>query len=503
MWNAVILYLITTVVAIAAYYRWSRRKVFAAVANMSGPPALPLIGHMYLLAELTTAEAIYHKLKTVAATYTSPLCIHLGPLLHIVLYNPEHLQIVLNSPHCLSKPLQYQFFRVNKGLFSAPVSIWKGHRKILNLSFGPAILNSFIGIFNEKSVVLVELMEKYIGQEERDFSHDIALCTLDAIYSTAFGCNFDMQRAPDGKIYLELQEEFIDIVTTRVFSPTRYSEFIYRMTKAYRREQEILREARLIATKVMKARNADELLSANVEPKLSEIDGKKPQIFLDKLLELARENYQLSKEDIPEHLDTIIFAGNDTTATTMSNLLLMLAMHPDIQERVYQEVMQACPDKNQYVSADDVTKLVYTEMVCKETMRLFPVAPIVGRTASSDIKLDDHSTIPSNATILCGLYQLHRDPQIWGSDAEVFNPDNFLPENCAQRHPYAYLPFSGGPRNCIGIRYAWLSMKVMIVHLLRKYRLKTSLTMNTLNIRYSIILKITNGCWIALEKRES
>lgn len=201
-----------------------------------------------------------------------------------------------------------------------------------------------------------------------------------------------MQRTPDGEIYLGLQEEFIDIVTNRVFSPTIYLEFIYRMTKAYRREQELLREARLIATKIMKARNADELLSANMEPKLSaklsEIDAKKPQIFLDKLLELARENSQLSKDDIPEHLDTIIFAGNDTTATTMSNLLLMLAMHPDIQERVYQEVMQACPDKDQHVSVEDVTKLVYTEMVCKETMRLFPVAPVIGRKTTSDIRLD-------------------------------------------------------------------------------------------------------------------
>ncbi|XP_058817443.1 uncharacterized protein LOC131680751 [Topomyia yanbarensis] len=503
MWNMAFVYLSAVLIVLAAYYRWSRRKMLADVANMSGPPALPLFGHLYLLLKYTSTEAIFQNLKKISSAYPSPLCIHLGHLLHIAIYKPEEVQIVLNSPNCLGKPLQYNFFRVSKGLFSAPAQIWKGQRKILNVSFGPANLNSFAAIFNEKSAIFTELMEKHVAKGERNYNHEIALCMLDTIYSTAFGLNFDMQRTPDGEFYLGLQEEFMDLVTKRVFSPSMYPECIYRLTKAYKREMKILYDARQLTTKVMQARKADELLSTQFGTKQPEadLDGKKPQIFLDKLLELARENNQLTKEDIPEHLDTIIFAGNDTTATTMGNLLLMLAIYPDIQERVYQEIMQACPEENQFVSIEDVAKLSYTEMVCKETMRLFPVGPLIGRIATSDIKLDDRNTIPANTVVLCGIYQLHMDPEQWGPDPEQFNPDHFLPENVAQRHPYAYLPFSGGPRNCIGIRYAWLSMKIMIVHLLRKYRLTTSLTMDDITIKFSIIMKITNGCRIALEKR--
>ncbi|XP_058452504.1 cytochrome P450 4c21-like isoform X1 [Malaya genurostris] len=502
MWNTPFIYLSAVLIVLAAYYRWSRRKILACVANMNGPPALPLIGHGYLLLKYTSTEVIFENLDKISSTYPSPLCIHLGPLVHVAVYTPEELQIVFNSPHCLDKSIQYQFFHVSKGIFASPTHIWKGQRKLLNVSFGPANLNSFVSIFNEKSALFTELMQKHVGKGERNYNHEIALCMVDTIYSTAFGVNFDMQRTPDGEYYLGLQEEFLDLVTKRIFSITMYPEFIYRMTKAYKRETKILQEARLLTTKVMDARKADSITasSRDTQPD-SDLNGKKPQIFLDKLLELAKENDQFLKEDIPEHLDTIIFAGNDTTATTMSNILLMLAIHPDIQERVYQEVMEACPDENQFVSIEDVAKLSYTDMVCKEAMRLYPVGALIGRVATSDVKLNDRNTIPANTVILCGIYQVHMDPKQWGPNTDKFNPDRFLPENVARRHPYAFLPFSGGPRNCLGIRYAWLSMKIMIVHLLRKYRLTTSLTMDDVVIKFTVLLKVANGCQIALEKR--
>ncbi|XP_065082871.1 probable cytochrome P450 313a4 [Ochlerotatus camptorhynchus] len=505
MWNTVLLYGLSVLIVVGVYYRWSRRKVLAAVAHMNGPPKVPLLGHLYLM-KFTSPEQIFHHLTSLAGSHQSPMCIHLGPIIAVCVYKPEHLQAVLTSPHCISRAFVYDFFRVSKGLFSSPSHIWKGQRKVLNHSFGPGILNSFVSIFNEKSAILTTMMGLHVGKGERDFTREIARCTLDTIYSTAFGLNFDMQQSPEGNKYLDLQEEFMELVLKRMFSVTHYIERIYRMSKEYKREQEILRYARILTNRVMEARNADEILSGKVamnQPEVQETDGKMPQIFLDKLLELARENKQhLAVDDISEHLDTIIFAGNDTTATTMSNLLLMMAMHPDVQERVYQEIMEACPDADQPVSIEETTKLVYTEMVCKETMRLFPVGPVIGRVAEADIQLSDKHVIPARSMVFCGYYMVHHDCEIWGPKANEFNPDNFLPENISKIHPYAYLPFSGGLRNCIGVRYAWISMKIMIVHILRKYRLKTSLTMDKLTLKFCVILKIGNGCFISLEKRQ-
>uniref|UniRef100_A0A182Q6G4 Cytochrome P450 n=1 Tax=Anopheles farauti TaxID=69004 RepID=A0A182Q6G4_9DIPT len=101
-------------------------------------------------------------------------------------------------------------------------------------------------------------------------------------------------------------------------------------------------------------------------------EQKTSQIFADNLFDIAEKNSSLTEEHIQDHIDTMIAAGHDTTATTMSNLLLMLAIHPEVQETVYQEVMSVCPDKTKPITMEEANKLVYTEMVCKETMRLFP-----------------------------------------------------------------------------------------------------------------------------------
>ncbi|KAL9697742.1 hypothetical protein quinque_001183 [Culex quinquefasciatus] len=198
---------------------------------------------------------------------------------------------------------------------------------------------------------------------------------------------------------------------------------------------------------------------------------------------------------------TIIEAGNDTTATTLKMVFLMLAIHPDIQERVHEEILRVCPDTDQFVSMEDASALSYIETVCKEVWRLYPVGPFVGRVATLDIKLDDKHTIPADSQILINFHHLHRNPSTWGPDADKFNPDRFLPENCTQRHPYAFLPFSAGPRHCIGLRYAWLSLKIIIVHVLRRYRLRTTLTMDQIKIRFSVVTRILNGCPISLEER--
>lgn len=96
----------------------------------------------------------------------------------------------------------------------------------------------------------------------------------------------------------------------------------------------------------------------------------------------------IPREDILAHFGFMIFAGNETTAKTISAVLLMLAMHPEIQERCYLEVAAVCSNENQYISAEDVSNLTYLEMVCKETMRLFPVAAMLARVATSDVKLN-------------------------------------------------------------------------------------------------------------------
>lgn len=199
-----------------------------------------------------------------------------------------------------------------------------------------------------------------------------------------------MQVSPDGERSLDLLEAYIKLMVARFFTVWKYPEFIYRMTTSYKREQEILKTYHdTIIMKLIRAINFEEQLNKSNDNLTNEdIGTKKPQIFIDGLMKLMREGDQVSREDIFQQIDMILFAGNDTTAKTTSFILLMLAMYPEVQERCYQEIVEVCPGEDQLVSAEDVAHLTYLEMVCKETMRLFPVGPMLARVTTGDIKLD-------------------------------------------------------------------------------------------------------------------
>ncbi|ETN61351.1 cytochrome P450 [Anopheles darlingi] len=487
--------------AIFVGLRWKRRKFYAAAATMDGPWSLPFIGHIHHIFGKRSGENILQVIDRYAPRYKSPIGLWMGPILIVgIKDNPEYFQTVLNSPHLLNKLDQYKFFTIVNGLFAAPDHAWKQERKLLNRSFSPSMLSSFVEIFNAKDFIMVDKLRKYVGKGEMNLHLHIAKCTIDSIFGTSFGKDMNTQGHDGADDYLHSLDTFFSLVFKRMLSIERYPLFLYRLTKDYKTETNCINAIRNMSNDLMRQlkQHSKEAKTVSTEDTL---ERKPPQNFVDNLYDLAESNPSLTEEHIQDHIDTMIVAGHDTTATTMSNLLLMLAMHPEVQEMVYQEVMNTCPDKEKPVSIEDANNLVYTEMVCKETMRLFPVGPLIGRECTADVKLDEKHTIPAGCSVVLGIYHLHRDPNIWGPKPEEFNPDNFLPEKVASRHPYAYLPFSGGPRNCIGIRYAWLSMKILIAHLVRNYRFRTSLKMEDLEVNFSIILRITNGCLVSIEAR--
>lgn len=140
------------------------------------------------------------------------------------------------------------------------------------------------------------------------------------------------------------------------------------------------------------------------------------------------------------------------------------------------------------------------ERVLKESMRLLPLTHFWLRETDDEIQLTD-CTVPEGTMLVLCVLKMHRNVKIWGPTANDFDPDRFLPETVAQRHPFAFVPFSAGPRNCIGNRYAMISMKVMLCHLLVKYKLTTSMKMNDIRFKFEFLLKLDNKCMLKLEKR--
>lgn len=146
----------------------------------------------------------------------------------------------------------------------------------------------------------------------------------------------------------------------------------------------------------------------------------------------------------------------------------MLAMHPDYQEKVFQEIMTIMPDKDVDPTQADLEKLEFLDLCIRETLRLFPTAPIIGRVATKPIKLKNNVEIPPDVPIVFGIRQIHVQEKYYGPTVKIFNPYRFLDEKVKNNPSGAYIPFSYGARNCIG-KYFFVASKTEI-HFLNHFQ---------------------------------
>lgn len=147
----------------------------------------------------------------------------------------------------------------------------------------------------------------------------------------------------------------------------------------------------------------------------------------------------------------------------------------------------------------DLNEMKYLERVIKEGLRLFPAVPKVGRLLTEDVQLDEYK-IPKGCMVGVHIYYLHRDKRFF-PDPEKFDPERFSSENTAGRHPFAYIPFSAGMRNCIGQKFAMYEEKSVLSSIFRNYRLKSVDNREDVKIVSEIILRPLCGINVTIEKR--
>ncbi|KAJ8935057.1 hypothetical protein NQ318_002686 [Aromia moschata] len=170
-------------------------------------------------------------------------------------------------------------------------------------------------------------------------------------------------------------------------------------------------------------------------------------------------------EELVHHLSTLYSASEDTVTTIVSFTLVLLGMYPNIQKKAADEIFSVIGERD--IEETDINRLDYLDMVIRDVLRLFPIAPFIAREATQDFQLDE-MVIPKGCTVIVSIHNIHRDSKLWKKPNE-FYPEHFLPEEVRERHPYAFLPFSAGPRGCLGKPYAYMAMKVMLVTILQSY----------------------------------
>lgn len=192
--------------------------------------------------------------------------------------------------------------------------------------------------------------------------------------------------------------------------------------------------------------------------------------------------------------------GHDTTASGISFTLFALANHSEIQARVVEELRQIFGnDKDRVATYQDLQEMKYLEMVLKESLRLYTPVPIIGREQPYDIEYDGH-IIPAYTGCILFLYGIHRNPKYF-PEPEKFDPERFSHDSTLGKSPFSYIPFSAGPRNCIGQKFAMLEMKATIAKILRNYKLSPCEENHKLRLVYELTLKSSTGIKIKLENR--
>nr|BBJ56212.1 cytochrome P450 [Streptomyces avermitilis] len=173
----------------------------------------------------------------------------------------------------------------------------------------------------------------------------------------------------------------------------------------------------------------------------------------------------ISAKETRDQVLIFLITGHESTATTLGMALHLLAAHPEALARAHHEVDTVLAGREP--AAADMDDLAYLVRVIKETLRLYPAAPAQGRVATENAQVGDYA-IPKGANVVISSGVVHRHPDIW-EDPDRFDPDRFLPEREAERPRYAWFPFGGGPRACIGQHLATLEAVLTLAVLLQRY----------------------------------
>ncbi|GBP32899.1 Probable cytochrome P450 313a1 [Eumeta japonica] len=211
-----------------------------------------------------------------------------------------------------------------------------------------------------------------------------------------------------------------------------------------------------------------------------------------------------SNIELREESFILIAAGTDTSAVALGFTLTLLAKYPDVQERVYRELHEVFGKSDRQLEKEDLLKLTYTERVIKESLRLFPPVPIIVRKIEEEITLPSGQILPAGAGAVVSLWGAHRDPAHWGPDADHFDPDRFLPEWFRPQHTCSYIPFSNGPRNCLGFQYAIMSLKTGLATVLRRCRVVSEPERGPvphIDVKFEVMMKSVNDFQLRFVKR--
>ncbi|KAK9505902.1 hypothetical protein O3M35_009870 [Rhynocoris fuscipes] len=484
-------------------YRW---KTMKGMAKIHGPKGIPFLGVGWMIARFADEELLYY-LKEISSQYKRIASCWVTGVPFVLFHDAEDIEALLGSVHHITKGIEYVTLQpwLNDGLLLSTGDKWHQRRKLLTPAFHFKILENNVQSLNKNARYLLRNMLKK-GGEPFIAEEMVTLCTLDVICETAMGVPLNSQ---DNKA-LEYVRAIRKVSAASVLRMIKFwlkKEFVFRLTKYGKDFYNGLSLMHSFTEKIIKERK-EEFQSENLKSTASENTEeqesflpKQRKAFLDSLIDLDRKYpNSLTELDIREEVDTFMFEGHDTTSAAIVFTLFLLGSHPDIQEKVYQELYGIFGESHRAATSKDLHEMNYLEKVIKETLRLYPSVPYISRKLTKDLELSGDLMVPEGVNVAIVPYLIHRDERYY-PDPEVFDPERFSLENCKTRHPFTYLPFSAGPRNCIGQKFAMMELKVIISTLIRFAKVESVTKKEDLAIVPFLIIRSTKPIMIKVTPR--
>lgn len=422
-----------------------------AATTAPGPRGLPVVGSALdllrdFLGTTTGGRERYGDVVRYVAGPPGPMRIIAYGIAH-----PDGIQQVLagNADRYAKQDAAYNEIRalVGNGLLTSEGEVWRRQKRLIQPLFTHSRVNGYVEMMAQESV---ELVDRWNSLRQKDGTVDLhsemTRFSLRVVCRALFGTDVDeiVPVLKDNVPYLSKK------AFTRSLAPVHIPHHWptpgnLHANRATRQVYDVV--DRLIADRRADPGGRDDLLS----------------------LLLAAQDPEggagLSDDEVRDQALIFLLAGHETTATSLTFTLHLLGLHPEIQQRVRDEAAEVLGDR--LPSAADARALAYTTMAIKEAMRLYPAVYAIPRLIVKEDEIGGY-TLPVGAVVAVSPWVTHRHPDFW-EDPETFDPERFRPEKEKARHRYAYFPFGGGPRACIGQYFSMLESIVMTPVLVRAF----------------------------------
>ncbi|WP_265108118.1 cytochrome P450 [Halosolutus halophilus] len=328
------------------------------------------------------------------------------------------------------------------GILNSEGAVWRRNRHLIQPAFNPGRIEEYASMMTE---FIEEALEGWADGQTRLFHEDMMEVTLKIVARALFGVDIDDSVDTVGSALEEfmLASESLShlVLPPNVPTPSR------------RRIQRARKDLDAIVYRLIEERKADPT----------------DRDVISKLLEVTDENgNRLSDEQIRDEVVTLLLAGHETTALSLTFTAYLLATNPAVERRLVDELETELGGETPTMA--DLSDLSYTEQVVKESMRLYPPVPgIVREPVKPDI-IGGYE-IPAGATIRMHQWVVHRDPR-WYDDPLAFRPERWTDEMESDLPKLAYFPFGAGPRRCIGDRFAMLEARLILATIYQQYHLE-------------------------------